>query len=129
MEDAPEEAPKRPERRAPAKPSDLLGQRRAMASRTFRDTPKATSERLRAHAEKYGVDQVAETGAEAGMDRALGFTLSVPGVCVAIVGTQKPGRWQENAALVAKGPLPSEQFQAIRERWKQAAKPDWVGQV
>lgn len=72
MDEAPQEEKERvtprPERRAPAKPSDLLGQRRALASRTFRDLPGVTSERLRAHAEKYGVDQIAETGAESGMD-------------------------------------------------------------
>ena len=77
MTDAPEDIPPDPPPKpkpapkpkvAPALPSDNLGQRRAMSARMFRDTPKATSERLRAHAEKYGTDQVAECGAEAGMD-------------------------------------------------------------
>ncbi|ANS74347.1 aldo/keto reductase [Paenibacillus yonginensis] len=60
---------------------------------------------------------------------ALRFTLSVPGVDTAIVGTNKPNRWQENAALLAEGPLPSEVFEQIRARWQEVAKPDWQGQV
>ncbi len=60
---------------------------------------------------------------------ALRFTLSVPGVHTAIVGTTNPGRWKQNADLVARGPLPETEYRAIRERWKAVAKADWVGQI
>jgi aryl-alcohol dehydrogenase-like predicted oxidoreductase len=60
---------------------------------------------------------------------ALRFTLSVPGVDTAIVGTTKPGRWRENAALLEAGPLPAEVFEQIRARWREVADPSWVGQV
>ena len=60
---------------------------------------------------------------------ALRFTLSVPGVHTAIVGTTKPGRWRENAERLAAGPLPEDQFTMIRRRWKEVAKTDWVGDV
>jgi aryl-alcohol dehydrogenase-like predicted oxidoreductase len=60
---------------------------------------------------------------------ALRFTLSVPGVHTMIVGTTKPGRWRENAALLDVGPLPMDQFEAIRRRWRQVADPSWVGQI
>lgn len=60
---------------------------------------------------------------------ALRFTLSVPGVHTAIVGTSRPGRWRENAALLDAGSLSSEQFQAIRARWREIADPSWVGQI
>jgi aryl-alcohol dehydrogenase-like predicted oxidoreductase len=60
---------------------------------------------------------------------ALRFTLSVPGVHTAIVGTTKPGRWRENAALLEAGPLPAEQFDQIRRRWREVADATWVGQV
>ena len=60
---------------------------------------------------------------------ALRFTLSTPGVQTAIVGTLKPGRWSENAALLEAGPLPSRQYSAIRKRWKEVAKASWTGQI
>jgi len=60
---------------------------------------------------------------------ALRFTLAVPGVHTAIVGTTQPDRWRQNAELLKAGALDPQQFQAIRDRWKSVAKPDWVGQT
>jgi aryl-alcohol dehydrogenase-like predicted oxidoreductase len=58
---------------------------------------------------------------------ALRFTLSVPGVHTAIVGTAKPGRFAENASAVEAGVLAQELFTSIRGRWRQVAKPGWPG--
>ena len=63
-----------------------------------------------------------------GVGIALRFTLSVPGVHTAIVGSTRPGRWAENARLLEAGPLPPEQYEAIRAHWRAAAGPDWHGQ-
>ena len=60
---------------------------------------------------------------------ALRFTLSVPGVHTAIVGTTKPQRWRENAKLLEVGPLPAEQFEAIRHRWEEFAPRIWIGKI
>lgn len=61
---------------------------------------------------------------------ALRFTLSVPGVHTAIVGTANPARWRRNAEmLAAAGPLPPAEFEAIRARWREVAPAEWVGQV
>jgi hypothetical protein len=60
---------------------------------------------------------------------ALRFTLTVPGVHTAIVGTKNPNRWRENAELLKAGPLPPEQFEAIRARWKEVADKSWIGQT
>lgn len=59
---------------------------------------------------------------------ALRFTLSVPGVHTAIVGTARPGRWEQDAALVAAGRLPRREFERIRARWREVADATWVGQ-
>jgi aryl-alcohol dehydrogenase-like predicted oxidoreductase len=58
---------------------------------------------------------------------ALRFTLSIPGIDVAIVGTKNPERWKANANLLEAGPLPADQFEAIRKRWKETADVSWIG--
>jgi aryl-alcohol dehydrogenase-like predicted oxidoreductase len=58
---------------------------------------------------------------------ALRFTLSVPGVHTAIVGTAKPSRWDENSTSVGAGRLPSADYDAIRARWRAIAQPEWIG--
>ena len=65
----------------------------------------------------------------AAVGTALRFTLAVPGVHTAIVGTAKPDRWGENAALLAAGPLPAAEYRRIRRRWRAVARSTWVGQV
>ena len=60
---------------------------------------------------------------------ALRFTLSVPGVHTAIVGTTKPGRWKENSDLLNAGALEPERFEAIRTKWKAVAPAHWIGQT
>lgn len=65
---------------------------------------------------------------ESAVGTALRFTLSIPGVQTAIVGTANPDRYPRNAALIAPGPLPEEQFEAIRARWEEVADQHWIGQ-
>jgi len=67
--------------------------------------------------------------AREGVSIALRFTLSVPGIHTAIVGTKNPNRWHENAQLLNVGPLPERQIEAIRARWQAVAASDWVGQT
>ena len=58
---------------------------------------------------------------------ALRFTLSIDGIDTMIVGTTKPQRWQENAKYVAEGNLSSEEYEAIRDRWREVADENWIG--
>jgi aryl-alcohol dehydrogenase-like predicted oxidoreductase len=81
-------------------------------------------ERLR----KLDYDFLKSEGSQA-VSTALRFTLSVPGIHTAIVGTKNPNRWIENAELLKAGPLPEREFEAIRARWRAKAAPDWVGQT
>ena len=60
---------------------------------------------------------------------ALRFTLSVPGVHTAIVGTKKPERWEQNAKLLEEGALDEPTFRKIRERWEECAPRTWIGQI
>ena len=70
-----------------------------------------------------------KAAAETAAGTALRFTLSVPGVHTAIVGTTRPERWQENAALLQAGGLPPHEFEQIRARWHEVAERSWDGQV
>ena len=64
----------------------------------------------------------------AAVAQALQFTLHVPGVHTAIVGTSNPERWPQNAALL-KQSFSDEEYQAIRARWQEIAASDWVAQT
>ncbi len=66
---------------------------------------------------------------EQSIAHALRFTLSVPGVHTAIVGTTKPERWQENARLLEAEALSDAEFEAIRERWDEIGPRTWLGQT
>ena len=69
------------------------------------------------------------SGPETAVATALRFTLSVQGVHTAIVGTTRPERWHQNAALLRSGPLPEAEVTRIRARWREVADASWVGQV
>jgi aryl-alcohol dehydrogenase-like predicted oxidoreductase len=60
---------------------------------------------------------------------AMRFTASIPGVHTMIVGTTRPGRWSENAHILEAGPLPKDQFDAIRSHWNNNAPADWTGET
>jgi aryl-alcohol dehydrogenase-like predicted oxidoreductase len=66
---------------------------------------------------------------EKGISIALRFTLGLPGVHTAIVGTKKPERWTQNAKLLKAGPLDEPTFRKIRERWEECAPRTWIGQI
>ncbi|HEV3409725.1 MAG TPA: aldo/keto reductase [Chthoniobacterales bacterium] len=78
---------------------------------------------------KLDYDFIRERSLEQSIAIALRFTLSIPGVHTAIVGTTKPERWQMNAQLLEAGPLSEVEFEAIRERWDDIAPRIWVGQT
>ena len=59
---------------------------------------------------------------------ALRYTLSIPGVHTAIVGTQNPDRWAANARLLDAGPLSKAEIETIRTRWEETRRPDWTAQ-
>lgn len=75
-----------------------------------------------------------KSGPEAG-HHAMRFTLGVtdgkgtPLVHTAIVGTQNPSRWGENAAGLARGMLSATEIGEIRRRWGQVATAEWKGQT
>ena len=69
------------------------------------------------------------SAASGAVSTALRFTLGAPGVHTAIVGTTKPERWRENAGLLDAGPLPPDEAERIRARWRELADASWTGQI
>jgi aryl-alcohol dehydrogenase-like predicted oxidoreductase len=59
---------------------------------------------------------------------ALRFTLSVPGVAVAIVGTTSVEHMRQNIDMLAAGNLSQDEFNAIRATWEERADQHWLGQ-
>ena len=62
-------------------------------------------------------------------ETALRFTLSVPGVNTAIVGTEDPAHLLQNIEYAEAGCLDQAEFAMIRDRWKEVAEADWTDQV
>lgn len=63
---------------------------------------------------------------------ALRFTLSQPGVHTAIIGTTNPDHARANLATAAKGPLPKQAVQKLREAFRAAESASgetWAGQT
>lgn len=78
---------------------------------------------------KLHYDFIRQWPLEGSIAHALRFTLSVPGVHTAIVGTAKPGRWFENAKMIETGSLSEGEFETIRERWDDVRSRTWIGQT
>ena len=104
--------------------------KRPLANVAWKQTEQSVSDYHRTYWQR--LQQLGYDFAQGDVNEAVGvalrFTLSAPGVHTAIVGTTKPGRWQQNAELLAAGPLPQQQIEAIRARWKEVAAADWTGQ-
>jgi len=62
------------------------------------------------------------------VDFALRFALSLPEVQTVLVGTTSPVHLKQAAARASE-PLSKDEFQAIRNRWREVAQPDWNEQI
>lgn len=60
-----------------------------------------------------------EASLDEAISTALRFTLSVPGVATAIVGTTHSEHWQDNAHAAETGPLSTGQFEQMHRRWQE----------
>lgn len=64
-----------------------------------------------------------------GFEMALRFTLAVPGVSTAIVGTAALAHFRQNVTFATAGRLDQREFDAVRLHWRRMARPDWIGQT
>ncbi|MGH7778651.1 MAG: aldo/keto reductase [Candidatus Binataceae bacterium] len=100
--------------------------KRSLANAAWRtDSREAYAAPYRERLGKLGYDFLAREDAGA---TALRFTLSVPGLTAALVGTTRLGRFEQNARAAALGALPKEEYEEIRARWRCAGGANWPGQ-
>ncbi len=69
-----------------------------------------------------------KSGSASSIATALRFTLSVPGVDVAIVGTTNADHMRQNIDMLTAGNLSQDEFNAIRATWEERADQHWLGQ-
>jgi aryl-alcohol dehydrogenase-like predicted oxidoreductase len=62
------------------------------------------------------------------IDIALRFTLRT-GVHTAIVGTTSPKHMRSNIQVIRNLDGSDPHYEEIRDRWRQIAAPDWIGQM
>jgi aryl-alcohol dehydrogenase-like predicted oxidoreductase len=67
------------------------------------------------------------TGEQDWAEIALRFTLSLPGVHTAIIGTTNPDNARANIATANRGPLPADAVKKIRDAFHKAAAGTWPG--
>jgi len=70
-----------------------------------------------------------ESGSSTSIATALRFTLTVPDVDVAILGTTSAEHMRQNIAMLSAGNLSPDEFNMIRALWEQRADQHWLGQV
>ncbi|WNQ12316.1 aldo/keto reductase [Paenibacillus aurantius] len=61
------------------------------------------------------------------LETALRFTLSIPQVHTAIVGTKNREHFRQNVQQAAKGKLEEREMEAILRRWQEVREPAWAG--
>ena len=99
--------------------------KRPIANAVWRYADRPDEERLQAYwhrMQSLDYNFVANSDAVA---TALGFTLKT-GIHTAIIGTTSPRHMQSNVSAASAADVP---FEAIRNRWKQTASPEWVAQM
>jgi hypothetical protein len=103
--------------------------KRPIANGLWTNTQRPASDQNHAYWERFQDLRYAFLQGREAFEKALRFTLSVPGVSTAIVGTTDIEHFNQNIRFAEAGKLNDEEFQALRDRWKEIAKPNWVGQV
>lgn len=100
-----------------------------VADGTWRSIHRPESLHRRAYWERLQELQYDFLRGKRAFEIALRFTISVPGVHTAIVGTKDPAHLLQNAEYAAAGFLDQDKFDMIRAKWKQVATPNWIGQI
>ncbi len=102
--------------------------KRPIANAVWRSTERPQEQRLHVYWSRMRSLDYEFTASSDAVATALRFTLQT-GVHTAIVGTASLEHLQSNIEAIGDLRANDLQYETIRERWRQVARPEWIGQM
>jgi aryl-alcohol dehydrogenase-like predicted oxidoreductase len=103
--------------------------KRPIANVAWKESKKSSDETIHIYSKRLSIldYDFLKDDLNKSIEIALRFTLSIPGVHTAVVGTSNSQHCLKNVKMIAAGRLPQNQFQSIRKQWSNISRGLWGG--